>query len=32
VSAVIMGYTVGVALVVSGFLWWKRRQMRAMGL
>jgi BASS family bile acid:Na+ symporter len=32
VSAVILGYTVGVALVVSGFLWWKRRKMRAMGL
>jgi BASS family bile acid:Na+ symporter len=32
VSAVILGYTVGVALVVSIFLWWKRRQMRAMGL
>jgi bile acid:Na+ symporter, BASS family len=32
VSAVILGYTVGVALVVSGYLWWKRRQMRAIGL
>ena len=32
VSAAIMGYKVGVALVVSGFLWWKRRQMHASGL
>jgi BASS family bile acid:Na+ symporter len=32
VTAVVLGYTVGVALVVSGFLGWKRRQMRAIGL
>jgi BASS family bile acid:Na+ symporter len=32
VTAVVLGYTVGVALVVSVFLWWKRRQMRALGL
>jgi len=32
VSAVILGYTAGVALVVSAFLWHRRRQARAMGL
>lgn len=32
VTAVVLGYTVGVALVVSVFLGWKRRQMRAIGL
>lgn len=32
VSAVIMGYTAGVALVVSALLWHKRRQTRALGL
>ena len=32
VSAVILGYTAGVAIVVSTFLWWKRRQLRAIGL
>ena len=32
VSAVIIGYTVGVALVVSAVLWRKRRQTRELGL
>ena len=32
VTAVIMGYTVGVVLVVSAYLWWKRRLAREIGL